>query len=781
MIKRVLLAISLVVISFSIVGQSLDWTDVIQQANQGETKSMYVYSYYSIYGEEYGIKKDYSGAVEMLNKLVSKKNVTDYVIMGYELLGDCYEKGYGVTENIETAIKWWTLAADSGSEDAKNKLKKYKPLVVPDLSRIKVVSKEDPKPEPKSASEQIYTAVEQKAVYPGGDAALLQWISSNIQYPTMAQEEGVEGRVIVQFVVEKDGSIGMVKIARGKHKDLDAEAVRVVKAIPEKFIPAKQNGQTVRSWFTLPVTFKSKDVTTTVNGVSFKMVYVKGGSFQMGSNDVNADDNEKPLHSVTLSDYYIGETEVTQELWEAVMGSNPSAIKGSKKPVEMVSWYDCRKFIRKLNQLTGMTFRLPTEAEWEYAARGGNKSQGYKYSGSNNIDDVAWYDENACDGVGGNSPAYGTHSVGFKSPNELGIYDMSGNVWEWCADLYGKYSSSAQSNPTGRSSGSSNVLRGGSWNGNAQYCRVAIRNACAPNNRSNYLGFRLVCSSDKIDSKFKEQTISTDKNVSSKEQIAKIDTNKSLNYKYAKCITEKVNGVSFKMIKVEGGAFKMGAQSGNRNGTNYDSEAYSNEMPVRSVSLSDYYIGETEVTQELWEAVMGRNPSEFKGSKKPVESVSWNDCQKFIKKLNQLTGKTFRLPTEAEWEYAARGGNKSQGYKYSGSNNIDDVAWYWGNAYNGVDKNSPAYGTHQVGTKFPNELGLYDMSGNVREWCNDRYGDYTSSSQTNPTGPSSGDERVLRGGSWIFNAQYCRVANRVSLSPSDSRNLNNGFRLVFCP
>ena len=139
--------------------------------------------------------------------------------------------------------------------------------------------------------------------------------------------------------------------------------------------------------------------------------------------------------------------------------------------------------------------------------------------------------------------------------------------------------------------------------------------------------------------------------------------------------TITVNGVSFNMIKVEGGTFKMGAQSTDPNGENYDSESDSDERPIHSVTLDDYYIGETEVTQELWEVVMGTNPSWFKGSYKPVESVSWNDCQEFITKLNQLTGKEFCLPTEAEWEYAARGGNKSRGYKYSGSNTIGDVAF----------------------------------------------------------------------------------------------------------
>ena len=255
---------------------------------------------------------------------------------------------------------------------------------------------------------------------------------------------------------------------------------------------------------------------------------------------------------------------------------------------------------------------------------------------------------------------------------------------------------------------------------------------------------------------------------------------KQIKKEQSQSFIETINGVSFKMIKVEGGTFKMGAQSTDPNGENYDSEADDDEQPVHSVTLSDYYIGETEVTQELWEAVMGRNPSEFKGSKKPVERVSWDDCQEFIKKLNQLTGKEFCLPTEAEWEYAARGGNKSRGYKYAGSNTIGEVAWYDANACDGVGKNSPDYGTHPVGTKSPNELGLYDMSGNVWEWCSDCYGEYSSSNQTNPTGPTSGFTCVHRGGSWDGSAARCRVSNR-SYTDSDIGVNFNGFRLALRP
>ena len=180
--------------------------------------------------------------------------------------------------------------------------------------------------------------------------------------------------------------------------------------------------------------------------------------------------------------FYIGETEVTQELWQAVMGSNPSKYKGVQLPVEKVSWDDCQEFVLKLNQQTGMKFSLPTEAQWEFAARGGNKSRGYQYSGSNNLGDVAWFADNS-----GSS----THDVKTKQANELGIYDMSGNVWEWCQDWKDSYSSSAQTDPTGPSSGSYRVFRGGSSGGSVRYCRVAYRDCYTPDNRSVSLGLRL--------------------------------------------------------------------------------------------------------------------------------------------------------------------------------------------------------------------------------------------------------------------------------------------------
>lgn len=234
----------------------------------------------------------------------------------------------------------------------------------------------------------------------------------------------------------------------------------------------------------VPVRFS--DGVLTIKGVSYEMVWVEGGTFRMGATSEQGKDassDEKPVHNVTLSGFYIGKTEVTQALWKMVMDSNPSEFRGDNLPVENVSWDDCQEFIWKLRHLTGQNFRFPTEAEWEFACRGGNNSRGYKYSGSNYIDNVAWYNGNS---------GFKTHPVATKSPNELGIYDMSGNVWEWCSDWYHyKYSRGAQTNPEGPSKGWDRVCRGGSWYSDINASRLSCRHQDRTYKTDKRLGLRL--------------------------------------------------------------------------------------------------------------------------------------------------------------------------------------------------------------------------------------------------------------------------------------------------
>ena len=545
----------------------------------------------------------------------------------------------------------------------------------------------------------------------------------------------------------------------------------------------------------------------TANGIDIPMMKVDGGTFTMGATPEQGDDaydSEKPVHQVTLSDYYIGQTEVTQKLWEAVMGSNPSYFKGTKKPVERVSWNDIvNEFLPRLNALTGKNFTLPTEAQWEFAARGGNKSKGYKYSGSNTIDDVAWNR--------GNHYPLKTHPVGQKLPNELGIYDMSGNVEEWCSDRYGDYNGESQTHPLGSSSGLRRVLRGGCFSNEPSFCRISYRGFDYPDNEceNKYRGFRLALSD--IIALNKKSILLVERQseklivglngivplkngliwFSSNPSVAKVDANGQvtainegtaiitarvneakldLNCKVEVKTPVKpamvviVNQISIPLMKVEGGIFTMGPTP------EQGDDVYDDDKLTHQVTLSDYYIGQTEVTQELWEAVMGSNPSKYKNPKNPVECVTWNDIvNDFLPKLNELTGKKFTIPTEAQWEFAAKGGNKSKGYKYSGSNNIDDVAWY------GERRNTRT--THPVGQKLPNELGIYDMSGNVYEWCSDWYEAYSAEAQTDPIGPESSSSRVLRGGCFDGYARNCRVSRRLHYYP-DYKSYDCGFRLV---
>ena len=291
------------------------------------------------------------------------------------------------------------------------------------------------------------------------------------------------------FIVACDGyesEEGMIKLKASAPSNLQITLTKETTAIQQSSVsqPAVAQQPVVQT----PVTNGGNISIPVKDGISIDMVRVEAGTFTMGATPEmeNSEYNEKPTHQVTLTkDYYIGKYEVSQALWKAVMGKNPSYFKVDNLPVEEVCWDDCQEFISKLNRITDKKFRLPTEAEWEYAARGGKRSRGYQYSGSSNLSNVAWCRDNS---------GSKTHAVDTKQGNELGIYDMSGNVFEWCQDWFSSYSSSSQVNPTGANSGSYRVSRGGCWFNTAVDCRSSFRGNCASDYRCDLLGLRLVLS-----------------------------------------------------------------------------------------------------------------------------------------------------------------------------------------------------------------------------------------------------------------------------------------------
>ena len=569
-------------------------------------------------------------------------------------------------------------------------------------------------------------------------------------------------------------------------------------------------------WSDEDITGEAKEA---VQEIVNSMELVGGGTFTMGSDSSLAFFDETPAHNVTLSDFYMAKVTVTQKQWAAIMGENPlwseNYGKGDSYPANFISYEQAKQFISRLNAYSGLQFRMPTEAEWEYAACGGMHSHGCVFSGGDMADNVAWHRDNA----------NGTmHPVAQLVPNELGMYDMSGNVWEWCMDRYDNYSSAAQTNPTGLSTGEKHVIRGGSCEDSDFRCRVSYRSSFPYHSGICVLGLRLALDEENTPKFHTSETvlqvlIGESKTVNilnghGDYSIACEDNHifKTLNGERLTVtgkgqgtttvhVTDNATGETtaftvivyidgeifstntplFRMIRVEGGTFTMGATAEQAEDCRED------ELPVHQVTLSSFYIGETEVPQYLWSSFMIINPSRFHYNPpeempmrdsnseynnvdysylfdRPVEQVSWNDCQLFIAKLNKRTGRRFRLPTEAEWEFAARGGNLSRGYKYAGSDSISDVTGW-------------EFATDIIPWGACNELGLNRMSGNVREWCQDWYGSYSSTAQTDPMGPVTGSSRVVRGGCWNGEHSDYRVSSRDCQQPDYVEN-NLGLRLV---
>jgi len=482
-------------------------------------------------------------------------------------------------------------------------------------------------------------------------------------------------------------------------------------------------------------------------GVTMELVLIRPGKFIMGSPDSEKGRvvHEGPQHEVTISKpFYMGVTEVTQAQYQAIMGTNPSNFEGEKNPVEKVSWNDATQFCKKLSERTGRTVRLPTEAEWEYACRAGSKTRFCFGDADADLGDYAWSEANS----GGT-----THPVGQKEPNAWGLYDMHGNLCEWCADWYGDYPNGPVTDPQGPASGTYRVLRGGCWLTAPSVDRSALRVLDPPIKRTTIYGFRVVVSvpgSPAPMGPAEHPSV-----MSAPATVPTAGTPLAPAAPTAAAppeLTLDLGGVTMKMVLIPAGKFMMGE-----------------EKDRHEVTLSNpFYVGVTEVTQAQYEAVMGTNPSHFKGATNPVEMVSCYDATEFCKKLSEKTRQAVRLTTEAEWEYACRAGTVTAFSFGDADSGLGDYAWYGANS---GDR------THPVGQKKPNAWGLYDMHGNVWEWCADWYGDYPKGVATDPQGPASGPYRVLRGGGWGRVPSHCRSACRFN-DPPDHCHGDFGFRVV---
>ncbi len=537
---------------------------------------------------------------------------------------------------------------------------------------------------------------------------------------------------------------------------------------------------------------KFVDFTETAENVNIDMVAITGGTFQMGSPESESGrKSNETQHTVTVSDFYMGKYEVTfaqYDVYCEATGKSKPADQGwgrGNRPVIYVSWNDADAYCKWLSQKTGKTYRLPTEAEWEYAARAGTTTP-FNTGNCLSTSQANYNGNYPFTGCSKGEYRHKTLPVGSFSPNSWGLYDMHGNVWELCNDWYdaGYYSISPRNNPPGPPPGSGRVLRGGSWYFAEAVCRVSYRSSSSPGFSNSGEGFRLVLAKD-----YNEQDTPKQGNLEKKitsqpktvEQKPIITNNKFINF------TETAENVNINMVAITGGTFQMGSLES-------EPERRSDETQ-HTVTVSDFYMGKYEVTFAQYDAyceATGKskpNDSGWGRGNRPVINVSWYDSDAYCKWLSQKTGKTYRLPTEAEWEYAARAGTTTP---FNTGNCLStSQANYNGNyPFTGCSNGEYRKKTLQVGSFSPNSWGLYDMHGNGWEWCNDWYdaGYYANSPRNNPLGPPSSPDssRVLRSGSWYFAEAVCRVSYRGSASPSRSAGLGSiiigyGFRLVLSP
>ncbi|MGE3536193.1 MAG: SUMF1/EgtB/PvdO family nonheme iron enzyme [Candidatus Tectimicrobiota bacterium] len=533
-------------------------------------------------------------------------------------------------------------------------------------------------------------------------------------------------------------------------------------------------------------------VTFRLQEIEQRLRWIEPGHFLMGSpeNEEGRYANEGPQHNVYIArGFWLFETLCTQALWQAVMGTNPSHFQGARRPVENVSWEDCQTFLERLNaRLPGLDTRLPTEAEWEYACRAGTETARYH----KDVEAIAWHYDNS------NNE---THAVQEKCPNAWGLYDMLGNVEEWCQDGRRTYEAITMVDPYGSVDiGSFRSMRGGSWLYPALVARAALRFVVSPGRRDAHFGFRAASSSV-------NQPGGASATWSASQQQAEPAKTATRSPAAQRCdVQQQCTG---SMVLPESAGFLLRTDCEQLRFGRYTRPAWASEMgrdeyglwgmlefkgvrqrlrwippgrflmgspldeegrldregPQHEVCLTrGFWLFDTPCTQALWQAVMDRNPSQFPGAERPVEQVSWEDCQQFVAAFTQqCPALPLTLPTEAQWEYACRAGTETARYQAD----LEAIAWYASNSNRA---------THEVGAKLPNAWGLYDMLGNVLEWCQDGLRDYEEGMVLDPVGPiEAGADRALRGGSWDYSAQYVRAAYRYWLHPG-YRNAGTGFR-----
>ncbi|VXD20737.1 formylglycine-generating enzyme family protein [Planktothrix paucivesiculata] len=528
------------------------------------------------------------------------------------------------------------------------------------------------------------------------------------------------------------------------------------------------------------------------NNISLEMVSIPGGNFMMGAaqNEAFAKSNEYPQHQVNIAAFSMAKYPITQAQWEAIMRYNPSNFKGANRPVQNVNWYSAQEFCQRLSQKTGKTYRLPSEAEWEYACRAQTTSP-FHFGES-----IHFYSANY-NGTDGTYREQTTDVGSFQKPNAFGLYDMHGNVWEWCADpWHDNYNGAPDDGSVWESGGNtdSRVMRGGSWNDDPWSCHSATRFKTWPTGTFKNIGLRVVSSSNQTLWKIAMNNHPDNAyqyNLGQEEETKRqqkefefdvITVNAQGNEtKREHCRAEFFkedlgNNISLEMVSIPGGNFMMGAAQNEAN-------ALSNEYPRHQVNIAAFSMAKYPITQAQWEAIMGYNFSNFKGANRPVEMVNWNDAQVFCQRLSQKTGKTYRLPSQAEWEYACRA--KTTSPFHFGETITADLANYpatctYGSGPKGTDRGQ----TTDVGSFPPNAFGLYDMHGNVWELCADPWHENYKGAPTDGSVWESGgntNSRVMRGGSWANHPRDCRSASCLDWHGPGHRSKYHGFRVVSLP